>query len=103
LKGFEQLFGPNHTSTLLAANSLGLLYIERLELVQAEEMFPLALGGYEQAFGFVHPTTLNTRKYLTRKCLHMLYARQDKHDEFQEMYEQAIKSFKGQFGSNRLR
>ena len=51
LRGKEEVFGPNHTSTLDTVNSLGSLYADQGKLAEAEKMYERALRGYEGALG----------------------------------------------------
>jgi tetratricopeptide (TPR) repeat protein len=51
LKGFEDILGPKHTSTLDTVNSLGNLYSDQGKLAEAEAMYDRALQGYEDALG----------------------------------------------------
>ncbi|KAJ5811824.1 hypothetical protein N7474_008125 [Penicillium riverlandense] len=54
---YEKDSGPDHTSTLIAVNCLGLLYRDQGKLKEAEEMYQRALAGYERAFGPDHSRT----------------------------------------------
>jgi Tfp pilus assembly protein PilF len=49
LKGYEEAWGPKHTSTLDTVNNLGLLYKNQGKMKEAEEMYVRALKGKEEA------------------------------------------------------
>ena len=51
LQGFEEVWGPDHPSTLDTVTNLGLLYWRQGRLKKAEEMFQRSLQGYEKALG----------------------------------------------------
>jgi tetratricopeptide (TPR) repeat protein len=88
LKGYEKVFGPEHTSTLITVNNLGSLYTTLGKLDEAEKMYERALKGYEKAFGPEHTSTLNTVNNLGN-----LYKTQGKLDEAEKMYERALKGY----------
>lgn len=44
LEGTEKALGPEHTSTLVIVNNLGLLYAYQNKLAEAEAMYRRALG-----------------------------------------------------------
>ena len=45
LAGYEQALGPDHTSTLVTVNNLGLLYYDQGKLAEAEQLYVRALEG----------------------------------------------------------
>ena len=51
LRGYENVLGPNHTSTLDIVNNLGLLYSDQGKLKGAEAMYQRALAGTEKTLG----------------------------------------------------
>jgi len=57
LKGYEKVWGPEHTSTLNTVNNLGLLYKDQGKMVEAEAMYRRALEGKEKAWGPEHTST----------------------------------------------
>jgi tetratricopeptide (TPR) repeat protein len=65
LKGYEEAWGPKHTSTLDTVNNLGILYSDQGKMKEAEEMYLRALKGYEEAWGPKHTSTLVTVNNLT--------------------------------------
>jgi len=85
LQGYEKALGPEHTSTLITVNNLGLLYRDQGKLAEAEEMYRRALQGYEKALGPGHRDTL-----WTVNNLGSLYSDQGKLDEAEEMYRRAL-------------
>jgi len=44
-KGYEEAFGPKHTSTVNTTNNLGMLYADQGKLAEAEAMYTRALQG----------------------------------------------------------
>jgi tetratricopeptide (TPR) repeat protein len=59
LKGYEEVWGPKHTSTLGTVNNLAGLYKNQGKMKEAEEMYVRALKGYEEAWGPKHTSTLD--------------------------------------------
>lgn len=64
LAGYEKALGPDHTSTLITVNNLGLLYVDQRKLDKAGAMYMRALGGWKKALGYNHPSTVRTRRNL---------------------------------------
>ena len=60
LAEYENVLGPEHTSTLDTVNDLGNLYKDQDKLREAEDMLVRALAGYEKALGPEDTSTLNT-------------------------------------------
>ena len=56
----EKALGPDHTSTLLTVNNLGMLYRDQGKLAEAEQVYVRALAGYEKALGPDHTSILLT-------------------------------------------
>lgn len=56
----EKALGPDHISTLITVNNLGLLYRNQGKLQQAKMMYQRALAGREKALGPDHISTLAT-------------------------------------------
>jgi tetratricopeptide (TPR) repeat protein len=50
----EKALGPDHASTLRAANNIGLLYQNQGKLAEAEAMLQRALAGRKKALGLGH-------------------------------------------------
>jgi tetratricopeptide (TPR) repeat protein len=48
LRGYEKVWGLEHTSTLDTVNNLGILYASQGKLIEAEQMYQRALQGYEK-------------------------------------------------------
>ena len=46
LAGYKKVLGPDHSSTLMTVNNLGVLYHDQGKLSEAESMFQWALLGY---------------------------------------------------------
>jgi tetratricopeptide (TPR) repeat protein len=88
LKGFEEVRGPNHTSTLDTVNNLANLYYKQGKMKEAEEVHLRALKGKEEVWGPKHTSTLDTVNNLG-----VLYADQGKMKEAEEMYLRALKGF----------
>ena len=65
LKGYEKVWGAEHTSTLDTVNNLGILYLDQGKTVQAEEMLVRALKGYKDAYGADHPRVSVIMSHLT--------------------------------------
>ncbi|PQE23326.1 WD40 YVTN repeat-like-containing domain protein [Rutstroemia sp. NJR-2017a BBW] len=55
LKGYEKVWGPEHTSTLNTVGNLDILYADQGKMVEVEEMFQRALKGK----GKVDPSRIN--------------------------------------------
>ncbi|KAF4416199.1 Nephrocystin-3 [Colletotrichum fructicola] len=85
LQGYEKARGPEHTSTLMTVNNLGLLYSDQGRLKEAEAMYERALQGKEKALGPDHTSTLDTVHNLGS-----LYKDQGRLDEAEAMYERAL-------------
>ena len=66
LKGYEKTWGPEHPSTLITVNNLGLLYADQCKIEEAEAMYQRALEGFEKVLGLEHKTTLTTFNNLVR-------------------------------------
>ena len=49
LNGYEEAWGPKHTSTLDTINILSILYADQGKMKEAEEMYVRALKGKEEA------------------------------------------------------
>jgi tetratricopeptide (TPR) repeat protein len=83
---------------LRAIHKLGQLYAHRGKLVEAEEMFRLALEGKEKALGLGrdHTSTLETVNNLG-----ILYKDQGKLDEAEEMYQRALAGYEKVLGLGR--
>jgi tetratricopeptide (TPR) repeat protein len=86
LKGYEEAWGPKHTSTLDIVNNLGLVYKDQGKMKKAEAMYLRALKGKEEAWGPKHTSTLTTVGNLGS-----LYKDQGKTKEAEEMYLRALK------------
>ncbi|KAK6384171.1 hypothetical protein LTR81_027439 [Elasticomyces elasticus] len=82
LRGFEEAWGPKHTSTLFTVNNLGNLYKNQGKMQEAEEMYLRALRGMEEAWGPKHTSTLDTVNNLGN-----LYSNQGKMQEAEEMQD----------------
>ncbi|KAN0069133.1 HET domain containing protein [Elaphomyces granulatus] len=85
LRGYEEVWGPDHTSTLDTVNNLGVLYAGQGKLDEAEMMCQRALQGREKAWGPDHTSTLDTVNNLG-----VLYGYQGKLDEAEMMYQRAL-------------
>ena len=66
LRGYEKVWGAEHTSTLETVNNLGNLYADQGKMAEAEEMYVRALRGYEKAMGEDHPGTRLIARNLNR-------------------------------------
>jgi hypothetical protein len=51
LYGYEKALRPDHTSTLLTVDNLGILYGEHGKLAEAEKMFERAVQGIQEGTG----------------------------------------------------
>ncbi|KAH8592605.1 hypothetical protein B0O99DRAFT_674331 [Bisporella sp. PMI_857] len=74
-------------------HKLGLLYADQGKLVEAEQMYQLALQGYEKTRGPEHTLTLNTVNNLG-----LLYADQGKLAEAEQMYQRALQGYEKAWG-----
>ncbi|KAH6653418.1 hypothetical protein BKA67DRAFT_593315 [Truncatella angustata] len=86
LRGYENAWGPDHTSTLSTVNNLGALYKAQGKMQEAEEMYLRALRGKENAWGPDHTSTLDTVNNLGA-----LYKAKGKMQEAEEMYLRALR------------
>ncbi|USP81646.1 hypothetical protein yc1106_08920 [Curvularia clavata] len=93
LRGYEEVLGPSHTSTLDTVNNLGNLYADQGKLGEAEQIYMRALRGYEEALGPDHTSTLDTVNNLG-----LLYADQGKLGEAEQMYMRALREYKQALG-----
>ncbi|KAH7128714.1 hypothetical protein B0J11DRAFT_277234 [Dendryphion nanum] len=93
LQGYEKAWGPEHTSTLMTVNNLGVFYASIGKLDKAEEMYQRALQGKEQTQGLEHTSTLNTVN-----SLGILYADLGKLDEAEKMYQRALQGYERALG-----
>lgn len=84
-KGYDEVLGPEHLSTLETTSNLGLLYADWNKLSKAEEMYQQALEGKEKRLGQEHISTLDTMNNLG-----LLYADQDKLTDAEEMYQRSL-------------
>jgi tetratricopeptide (TPR) repeat protein len=76
-----------------AYHNLGDLYSNQGKLVEAEQMYQLALQGYEKAWGLEHTSTLATVHNLG-----LLYADQGKLVEAELMYQCALQGYEKAWG-----
>jgi hypothetical protein len=51
LTGYERVSGPEHKSTLVTMNNLGMLYLKQEKLPDDDPMFQRALNRYEKVLG----------------------------------------------------
>jgi tetratricopeptide (TPR) repeat protein len=86
LRGYEKVWGLEHTSTLNTVNNLGNLYKGQRRLKDAEAIYERALRGYEKVWGVEHTLTLNTVNNLGN-----LYKGQGRLKDTEAMYEQALR------------
>jgi tetratricopeptide (TPR) repeat protein len=93
LQGYENAWGPEHTSTLDTVNNLGLLYADQGKLVEAGQMYQRALQGKEKALGAEHTSTLDTVNNLGN-----LYKTQGKLFEAEQMYKRALQGYEEALG-----
>ena len=94
LRGKEEAWGAEHTSTLDTSNNLGILYSNQGRMKEAEEMYLRALRGYEEAWGAEHTSTLNTVNNLG-----VLYRNQGRTKEAEEMYLRALRGYEEAWGA----
>lgn len=95
LEGYEDIWGPEHPSTLNTAHNLGLVYQGQGRLQQAESMYQRALEGCEKVWGLEHLSTLNTVG-----CLGDLYMGQGRLQEAEAMYRRALDCYEKAFESS---
>jgi tetratricopeptide (TPR) repeat protein len=88
LRGYKEVLGLNHTSTLEIFNNLGNIYADQGKLDKAEQIYEKVLQGYKEVFGLNHASTLNTFNNLGT-----LYAEQGKLGEAEQMYERALRGY----------
>ncbi|KAK3617870.1 hypothetical protein LTR22_026575 [Elasticomyces elasticus] len=88
LRGYKEVLGPKHITTLATLATLynlGIFYSHQGKTQEAEGMYLRALRGYEEAWGPKHTSTLGTVKNLA-----ILYKEQGKMKEAKEMYLRAL-------------
>ena len=88
LRGYEEAWGAEHTSTLDTINNLGNLYADQGKMKEAEEMYLRALRGKEEAWGAEHTSTLDTVYGLGN-----LYRDQGEVAKAKDMYERAAEGY----------
>jgi tetratricopeptide (TPR) repeat protein len=93
LQGYEKALGPEHTSTLMMVNNLGLLYAVQGKLGKAKKMYECALQGFEKALGPEHTSTLD----IVNK-LGSLYKDQGKLGEAEKMCQRALQGYEKALG-----
>ena len=93
LRGYEEAWGLEHTSTLDTANNLGNIYKKQDKMVEAEEMYMRTLRGYEKAWESEHTSMLDTINNLG-----ILYTVQGKLAEAKEMYMRALRGYEKAWG-----
>jgi tetratricopeptide (TPR) repeat protein len=88
LRGYEEAFGLDHSSTLDTVNNLGLLYADQGRLGEAEQMYERALRGYEAL------DSVCVQQYLpalnTLENIGDLYAKQAEVAKARAMYIEAL-------------
>ena len=95
LRGYEERYGPEHTSTLDAITNLALLYGGLGKMKKAEDNSIRALRGKEKAWGPDHTSTLDSVVILGD-----LYRQQGKMSEAQEMYKRALQELEKTHGAD---
>lgn len=93
-KGFEEIWGPEHPSTLDTVDNLGLIYTGQGRLQEAESMHQRALEGNEKVRGRENLSTISTVDSLA--CLYM---RQGRLQDAEAMYRRALDGYEKAFGS----
>ncbi|KAK3613247.1 hypothetical protein LTR56_027995 [Elasticomyces elasticus] len=94
LRGYEEAWGPEHTSTLKTVHNLGYLYSNQGKMKEAEEMYQRALRGFEEAWGPKHTSTLQTVNNLG-----ILYYGQGRMKEAEDMFMRSLRGKEGAWGS----
>jgi tetratricopeptide (TPR) repeat protein len=84
LKGYEEVCGPDHITTLDAVQNRGLVYWDQGKLDEAEVMILRALKGYEKVWGPDHSATLDAVHNLG-----LLYHDQGRLDESEKTFLRA--------------
>jgi tetratricopeptide (TPR) repeat protein len=92
LQGKEEVFGPNHPSTLATINNLGLLYTDLGKLPEAERLLERALQGCD-ALGYQHESTISTVGNLG-----LFYGDQGNLAEAEKMFDRALKGYEEALG-----
>ncbi|KAK5681394.1 hypothetical protein LTR17_027458 [Elasticomyces elasticus] len=95
LRGYEEAWGPKHTSTLDTLNNLGLLYSDQGKMQEAEEMYLRALRGKEEAWGPKHTSTLDTVYNVG-----LFYSDQGRMQEAEEMFVRAVDGYQNAEGDH---
>ncbi|KAL4786140.1 hypothetical protein BJX76DRAFT_346425 [Aspergillus varians] len=93
----EQLFGPDHRSTLESVNNLGLVYTNRRKIQEAEVMCQRALVGREKLLGRDNTATLHS---VNSKGF--LYTSQGKLSQAELMYKRALAGFEKELGQDSI-
>jgi len=88
LQGCEKALGPDHTSTLLTVNNLGILYSNQGKLAEAEAMYDRALQGYEDALGHEFASSYLPALH-TMFAFGDLFSQTDRKDMAKAMYNRA--------------
>lgn len=97
LRGYEQVLGPDHTSTLETVNNLSNLYINQGKLEEAEKKYERALRRMEKGVGPDHTSTLYTANKLGN-----LYVSQGKLEEAEKMLERALRGYENTLGPDHI-
>jgi tetratricopeptide (TPR) repeat protein len=97
LRGYKEVLGDFHTSTLQTVNNLGALYRDQGKLAAAEQMLVQALQGRQQALGHKHSLTLDTVTNLG-----ILHAVQGRLVEAEHMCLRAMRGKEDMLGSKHM-
>lgn len=93
LRGYEEIFGHMHTSTLGTISGLGDVYRQQHKLYEAEKTYMQARQGFEKVLGSEHPLTLGTLNNLGS-----LYIDLNSLDKAETVYLQALQGFEKVLG-----
>ncbi|KAK3617871.1 hypothetical protein LTR22_026576 [Elasticomyces elasticus] len=95
LRGYEEAWGPKHTSTLATIYNLGIFYSDQGKTQEAEGMYLRALRGYEEVLGPKHTSTLTTLYSLV-----IFYSDQGRIQETEDMFAQVLEDYQNVEGDH---
>ena len=93
LQGYEEAFGPKHTSTLDTVNNLGNLYANQGKLAEAEAMYIQALQGYKEALGLERLLSY-LLALITMFSFSNLFSQTGRKDIAKNMYTRALSRYR---------
>ncbi|KAK5699198.1 hypothetical protein LTR17_023451 [Elasticomyces elasticus] len=98
LRGYKEVLGPKHITTLATLATLynlGIFYSHQGKTQEAEEMYLRALRGYGEVLGSKHTSTLTTLYSLV-----IFYSDQGRIQETEEMFAQVLEDYQNVEGDH---